>query len=46
MHIVMISLTVALVICVVLLGAFALFTRTAFARRVEGAERRREPLTR
>ena len=44
MHIVMISLTVALVICVVLLGAFALFTRTGVARRIEDGERRRTPL--
>jgi hypothetical protein len=39
MHIVMTSLIVALVICVVLLGAFGLFTRTAAARRIEEAER-------
>lgn len=46
MHILMISLTVALVICVVLLGAFGLFTRTGFARRIKAAERRHQPLTR
>jgi septation ring formation regulator EzrA len=45
MHIVMISLTVALVICLVLLVAFGLFTRTAFARRIEEDEHRRKPLT-
>jgi septation ring formation regulator EzrA len=44
MHIVMTSLIAALVICVVLLGVFGLFTRTAFARRIEEAERRRAPL--
>ena len=44
MHIVMISLAVALVICVVLLGAFALFTRTETARRIEEADRRSRPL--
>jgi septation ring formation regulator EzrA len=41
MHIVMTSLLVALVVCAVLLCAFALFTRTRVARRIDAAEHRR-----
>ena len=39
MHIVMISLTVAFGVCVLLLPAFAGFTRTPYARRIAQDER-------
>ena len=35
MHIVMISLMAALAVCLLLLGAFELFTLTPFAHRIE-----------
>ena len=43
MHIVMLSLMVALVVCVLLLVAFALFTLTPFARRIQENEQRHHP---
>jgi hypothetical protein len=43
MHIVMVSLMVALLVCVALLGAFAAFTKTPLARRIEQEESRRRP---
>ena len=43
MHILMLSLTVAFVVCVLLLVAFGLFTKTALARRLEAIEPRRQP---
>ena len=38
MHVLVLSLLVALVVCVVLLAAFALFTITPFAARFERGE--------
>jgi len=43
MHIVMLSLMVALAVCVLLLVAFALFTLTPFARRIQENEQRHRP---
>jgi hypothetical protein len=43
MHIVMLSLMVALAVCVLLLVAFALFTLTPFARRIQQNEQRHRP---
>ena len=45
MHIVMLSLTVAFLVCVLLLAVFGLFTTTDLARRMypESGERRRTP---
>jgi hypothetical protein len=40
MHIVPISLTVAFLICLLLLAGFGLFTLTPLARRIEKAERK------
>ena len=45
MHIVAISLTVALVVCLLLLVAFWLFTLTPLARRIEQAETGYRPQT-
>lgn len=35
MHVVVLSVLVALVVCVLMLGAFGLFTRTRLAHRIE-----------
>jgi hypothetical protein len=43
MHILMLSLLVALAACIVLLGAFAAFTKTPLGRRIEQEERQRRP---
>ena len=43
MHIVMISLTVAIAVCVLLLAAFGAFTLTPLARRIQEEERRHRP---
>jgi type II secretory pathway component PulM len=40
MHIMVISLMVAFVVCVLLLGVFWLFTLTPLAHRIQEAERR------
>jgi type II secretory pathway component PulM len=45
MHILVISLTVAFVVCLLLLAAFWLFTLTPLARRIEQADRRHSPRT-
>jgi len=38
MHVLVLSLLVALLVCVLLLAAFALFTITPLARRIERGE--------
>ena len=43
MHIVMLSLMLALVVCVLLLAAFWAFTLTPLARRIQAEERGRRP---
>ena len=43
MHILMLSLTVAFVVCVLLLVAVGLFAMTPLGRRVEEGEHRRRP---
>ena len=43
MHVVMLSLMVALLVCVLLLAAFAAFTRTPWGRRIGQAEQQRRP---
>jgi branched-subunit amino acid ABC-type transport system permease component len=43
MHVLVLSLFVALVACVLLLGAFWLFTITPLGRRIEGSRRSRRP---
>jgi branched-subunit amino acid ABC-type transport system permease component len=40
MHVLLVSLLVALVVCVLLLGAFWLFTISPLGRRIEARERR------
>jgi len=40
MHVVMLTLMVALAVCLLLLIAFGLFTRTAAARRIGGRDPR------
>ena len=41
MHVLVVSLFVALAVCVLLLAAFGVFTATPFAHRIENEQRRR-----
>jgi hypothetical protein len=45
MHIVVVSLVVAMVLCVLLLGIFGLFTLTPVARRIEVRDQSTKPMS-